>query len=81
MVRGGGVGWEGWENRGRVGADERWAGGGETRHPLLMYNLIAILVLTISMFFDCKGIDRATGVHLLPEVLLTFLCRLFFEFA
>ena len=46
-----------------------------------MYHLIAILVLTISMFFDCKGIDRATGVHLLPELLLTFLSRLFFEFA
>ena len=32
--------------------------GVEHRHPdSNMYHLIAILVLTISMFFDCKGID------------------------
>ena len=42
-----------------------------------MYHLIAILVLTISMSFDCEGIDRATGVHLLPEILFMFRCVLF----
>ena len=51
------------------------------RHVSTMYHLIAILALASSMFFNCKGIDRATGVHLLPEMLLTFLCVLFsFEF-